>query len=117
ATGVTVVTARASDGRKVGVTVNSFSSVSLDPPLILWSLSRQTPSFIDFTNATHFAVNVLESQQHHLSRQFSTPLPDKFAGVEFEEGTGGVPLLHGAIAQLDRKSTRLNSSHDQISYA
>src|SRR5947208_3279302 len=66
ATGVTVVTARASDGRKVGVTVNSFSSVSLDPPLILWSLSRQTPSFIDFTNATHFAVNVLESRQHHL---------------------------------------------------
>src|SRR5437763_15880261 len=67
ATGVAVVQAHASDGRKVGVTVNSFSSVSLNPPLILWSLSRQTPSFIDFTNATHFAVNVLESRQHHLS--------------------------------------------------
>lgn len=93
ATGVTVVTARASDGRKVGVTVNSFSSVSLDPPLILWNLSRQTPSFIDFTNAMHFAVNVLESRQHHLARQFSTPLPDKFAGVEFGEGTGRVPLF------------------------
>jgi flavin reductase (DIM6/NTAB) family NADH-FMN oxidoreductase RutF len=114
ATGVTVVTARASDGRKVGVTVNSFSSVSLDPPLILWSLSRQTPSFIDFTNATHFAVNVLEARQHHLSRQFSTPLPDKFAGVEFEEGTGGVPLLHGAIAQFVCRKVRQHDGGDHI---
>jgi flavin reductase (DIM6/NTAB) family NADH-FMN oxidoreductase RutF len=114
ATGVTVVTARASDGRKVGVTVNSFSSVSLDPPLILWSLSRQTPSFIDFTNATHFAVNVLEARQHHLSRQFSTPLPDKFAGVEFEEGTGAVPLLHGAIAQFVCRKVRQHDGGDHI---
>jgi flavin reductase (DIM6/NTAB) family NADH-FMN oxidoreductase RutF/2-polyprenyl-6-methoxyphenol hydroxylase-like FAD-dependent oxidoreductase len=114
ATGVTVVTARASDGRKVGVTVNSFSSVSLDPPLILWSLSRQTPSFIDFTNATHFAVNVLEARQHHLSRQFSTPLPDKFAGVEFEEVTGGVPLLHGALAQFVCRKVRQHDGGDHI---
>ncbi|HEV2732101.1 MAG TPA: styrene monooxygenase/indole monooxygenase family protein [Terriglobales bacterium] len=114
ATGVTVVTAHASGGRKVGVTVNSFSSVSLDPPLILWSLSRQTPSFIDFTNATHFAVNVLESRQHHLSRQFSTPLPDKFAGVEFEEGTGGVPLLHGAIAQFVCRKLRHYDGGDHV---
>jgi flavin reductase (DIM6/NTAB) family NADH-FMN oxidoreductase RutF len=100
ATGVTVVTTRALDGRRVGVTVNSFSSVSLNPPLILWSLSRQAPSFPDFARATHFAVNVLEAKQHHLSRQFSTPLPDKFAGVEWVEGLAGVPLLNGAIAQL-----------------
>jgi flavin reductase (DIM6/NTAB) family NADH-FMN oxidoreductase RutF len=100
ATGVTVVTIRAPDGRRVGVTVNSFSSVSLNPPLILWSLSRQAPSFPDFVRATHFAVNVLEAKQHHLSRQFSTPLADKFAGVEWVEGIAGVPLLDGAIAQL-----------------
>jgi len=114
ATGVTVVTARTPDGHKMGVTVNSFSSVSLDPPLILWSLSRQTPTFIDFTNATYFAVNVLESRQHHLSRQFSTPLPDKFAGVEFEEGTGGVPLLHGAIAQFVCRKVRQYDGGDHI---
>jgi len=96
------------------VTVNSFSSVSLDPPLILWSLSRQTPSFIDFTNATHFAVNVLESRQHHLSRQFSTPLPDKFAGVEFEEGTAGVPLLHGTLAQFVCRKVRRHDGGDHI---
>jgi flavin reductase (DIM6/NTAB) family NADH-FMN oxidoreductase RutF len=114
ATGVTVVTARASDGRKVGVTVNSFSSVSLDPPLVLWSLSRQTPSFIDFSSATHFAVNVLESGQYHLSRQFSTPLPDKFAGVEFAEGTGGVPLLHGVIAQFVCRKVRQYDGGDHV---
>jgi flavin reductase (DIM6/NTAB) family NADH-FMN oxidoreductase RutF len=114
ATGVTVVTARASDGRRVGVTVNSFSSVSLDPPLILWSLSRHTPSFIDFTNATHFAVNVLESHQHYLSRQFSTPLPDKFAGVDFGEGPGAVPLLHGTIAQFVCRKVRQYDGGDHI---
>jgi flavin reductase (DIM6/NTAB) family NADH-FMN oxidoreductase RutF len=114
ATGVTVVTARASDGRRVGVTVNSFSSVSLDPPLILWSLSRQAPSFADFTNATHFAVNVLESGQHHLSRQFSTPLPDKFAGVKCAEGAGGVPLLHGVIAQFVCRKVRQYDGGDHV---
>lgn len=114
ATGVTVVTARASDGRKVGVTVNSFSSVSLDPPLILWSISRQTPSFTDFSNSSHFAVNVLELRQHHLSRQFSTPVPDKFAGVEFAEGPGGVPLLNGVIAQFVCRKVRQYDGGDHV---
>jgi flavin reductase (DIM6/NTAB) family NADH-FMN oxidoreductase RutF len=114
ATGVTVITTRASDGRKVGVTVNSFSSVSLDPPLILWSLARQAPSIADFTSATHFAVNVLEVRQHHLSRQFSTPMPDKFAGVEFAEGVSGVPLLQGAIAHFVCRTVRQYDGGDHI---
>jgi len=114
ATGVTVVTARTSDGRKAGVTVNSFSSVSLNPPLILWSLSRQTPSFADFTNVTHFAVNVLEAHQHHLSRQFSTPLSDKFVGVDFDPGPAGVPLLRGAIAQFVCRKVRQHDGGDHV---
>jgi len=114
ATGVTVVTARASDGRRVGVTVNSFSSVSLNPPLILWSLSRQTPSFNDFTTTTHFAVNVLEARQHHLSRQFSTPLPDKFAGVEFAEGAHGLPILSGVIAEFICRKVRQYDGGDHV---
>jgi flavin reductase (DIM6/NTAB) family NADH-FMN oxidoreductase RutF len=114
ATGVSVVTARTSDGRRVGVTVNSFSSVSLNPPLILWSLSRQTPSFTDFMNAAHFAVNVLEAHQHHLSRQFSTPLPDKFAGVEFVDGAGGVPILSGVIAQFVCRKVRQYDGGDHV---
>jgi flavin reductase (DIM6/NTAB) family NADH-FMN oxidoreductase RutF len=114
ATGVTVVTARTSDGRKVGVTVNSFSSVSLDPPLVLWSLSRQAPSFADFTHATHFAVNVLAGNQHHLSRQFSTPLPDKFSGVEFAEGPAGVPLLSGVNAHFVCRNVRQYDGGDHV---
>jgi flavin reductase (DIM6/NTAB) family NADH-FMN oxidoreductase RutF len=114
ATGVTVVTARTTDGRKVGVTVNSFSSVSLDPPLVLWSLSRQAPSFADFTHATHFAVNVLAANQHHLSRQFSTPLPDKFSGVEFAEGPAGVPLLSGVNAHFICRNVRQYDGGDHV---
>jgi len=114
ATGVTVVTARASDGRKIGVTVNSFSSVSLNPPLILWSLARQAASFNDFTNCTHFAVNVLEAKQHHLSRHFSTPLPDKFAGVDFTEGKAGVPIVNGAIAHFVCRKVKQYDGGDHV---
>ncbi|HJT00480.1 MAG TPA: styrene monooxygenase/indole monooxygenase family protein [Terriglobales bacterium] len=114
ATGVTVVTARTTDGRKVGVTVNSFSSVSLDPPLVSWSLSRQAPSFSDFTHATHFAVNVLAANQHHLSRQFSTPVPDKFSGVEFVEGPAGVPLLSGVNAHFVCRNVRQYDGGDHV---
>ena len=100
ATGITVVTARAADGRRIGLTVNSFASVSLNPPLVLWSLARNATSFSDFTSATHFAINVLGAGQHHLSRQFSTPLPDRFAGVECADGPARCPLLSGVIAHF-----------------
>jgi flavin reductase (DIM6/NTAB) family NADH-FMN oxidoreductase RutF len=114
ATGVAVVTTRTPDGRKVGVTVNSFSSVSLDPPLVLWSLLRQAPSFADFTQSTHFAINVLAANQHHLSRQFSTPLSDKFAGVESVEGTAGVPLLQGVNAHFVCRNVRQYDGGDHV---
>jgi len=100
ATGVTVVTAQAKNGRPVGLTVNSFASVSLDPPLVLWSLSRQASDFEELNDAGHFAVNVLSARQHSLSRQFSTTLPDKFAGVAYEKAANGSPLLKGATAQF-----------------
>ena len=106
ATGVTVVTARSADGRRIGLTVNSFSSVSLNPPLVIWSLARNAGNFSDFTSATHFAINVLGAGQHHLSRQFSTPLPDRFAGVECADGKGGCPLLAGAIAHFVCKTVQ-----------
>ena len=109
-----MVTTRVADGRPLGLTVNSFSSVSLNPPLILWSLSRQAPSFLEFCRATHFAVNVLEARQHHLSRQFSTPLPDKFAGVEFVDGPGRVPLLSGAIAQFICRTVKQYDGGDHV---
>ena len=100
ATGVTIVTARAKDGRGIGLTVNSFTSVSLDPPLVLWCLSRQATDFAALNAASRFAVNVLSAKQHHLSRQFSTTLADKFTSVEYEEAPDSSPLLKGATAHF-----------------
>jgi flavin reductase (DIM6/NTAB) family NADH-FMN oxidoreductase RutF len=113
-TGVTVVTTRGIDGRRVGMTANSFSSVSLDPPLVLWSLARQAPSLADFTAASHFAINVLAAHQHHLSRRFSTPLADKFGGVDCSEGTAGVPLIDGAIARFVCRNVRQHDGGDHL---
>jgi flavin reductase (DIM6/NTAB) family NADH-FMN oxidoreductase RutF len=114
ATGVTVVTTRTADGRWIGLTVNSFSSVSLDPPLVLWSLARKAVSFADFSTATHFAVNVLGAGQHHLSRQFSTPLSDRFAGVDCSEGPAGCPLLEGAIAYFVCRTVQRYDGGDHV---
>jgi len=109
-----VVSTRAQDGRRIGLTVNSFSSVSLDPPLVLWSLSRQSASLADFTNAAHFAVSVLAANQHHLSRQFATSLEDKFADVECVEGRGGCPLLKGATAHFICRNVRQYDGGDHV---
>jgi len=114
ATGVTVVTARGRGGRIVGMTVNSFASVSLDPPLVLWSVSRQAASFADFAEASHFAVNVLAANQHHLSRQFSTPVIDKFEGVEILPGEVGCPLLAGASAHFICRKVRQMDGGDHV---
>lgn len=100
ATGVTVVTALADDGRPVGVTANSFTSVSLEPPLVLWCLSHDAGCFSAFQAADRFAVNVLSAQQHYLSRQFSTPANDKFTGVELVADESGLPVLEGALAHF-----------------
>src|SRR5688572_9594574 len=85
-TGITVVTSRAPDGRIAGVTVNSFCSVSLDPPLVLWCLSRTAPSYSVFLDASHFAIHVLAEDQAHLSARFGGQAKDKFAGLELSEG-------------------------------
>ncbi|RXV65789.1 flavin reductase [Burkholderia stabilis] len=100
-TGVTVITTCAADGRKVGLTANSFSSLSLDPPLVLWSLRKIAPSRPDFIAASHFAINILAHDQIDLSRRFATPSADKFDGVcHVESDRGGVPCLDGASARF-----------------
>jgi hypothetical protein len=81
ATGVTLITCRDADGAPVGLTANSFTSLSLDPPMVLWSLRRASASLPAFTAAPHFAVNVLAETQVELSRRFASPQPDKFADV------------------------------------
>ena len=101
ATGVTVVTAADASGRKVGVTANSFNSVSLDPPLILWSIEKRSTSHAVFEAATHFAVNVLAADQIDLSNNFARPREDRFAEIEYQAGAGGAPVLADCSARFE----------------
>lgn len=101
ATGVTIVTCADDDGHRVGLTANSFSALSLEPPLVLWSLRKVSPSLAAFSSARHFAINVLGQGQAALSRRFASPLADKFAEGEWHLGEGGVPVLNEAAAVFE----------------
>jgi len=98
ATGITVITAQTPAGEKTGVTANSFNSVSLEPPLILWSIDKRSGSCKIFEEASHFAVNILAADQIDVSNHFARPSDDKFADVTFTEGFGGAPLLQDTSA-------------------
>ncbi|MEP4486727.1 MAG: p-hydroxyphenylacetate 3-hydroxylase reductase component [Halioglobus sp.] len=100
ATGVTVITARGATGVRVGVTASSFNSVSLEPPLILWSSIKDTPSSAVFESASHFAVNILAADQMELSNHFARQQEDKFAGLSWAPGVGGAPLLPGCSGRF-----------------
>lgn len=93
ATGVTVITALDAAGNRVGMTANSFSSVSLDPMLVLWSIARTSKSYDVFMQAPHFAIHVLNAGQKALSSQFASTCDDRFQGIETQTGAGGIPLL------------------------
>lgn len=101
ATGVTIVTARAENGAPIGLTANSFNSVSLSPPLVLWSLARSAGSFAAFSTGSHYAINILGADQQELAKQFATKGGDRFAGVPFVSGAGGAPLIQGAAATFE----------------
>ena len=93
ATGITIITALGKNGQKVGMTANSFNSVSLTPPLILWSIGKNTNCFEDFMAAEAFAVHVLAEDQQDLSNLFATSGIDRFADLDCSEGLSGVPIL------------------------
>lgn len=101
ATGVTIVTARGPDGLPVGLTANSFNSVSLTPPLVLWSLSRRAGSMAAFSAGSHYAINILAADQHALAERFASKAVDRFAGVSWHEGTAGAPVIDGAVAVFE----------------
>ena len=101
ATGVTIVTARSADGQVIGLTANSFNSVSLSPPLVLWSLSRAAASMGVFSAGSHYAINVLAADQKSLAERFAMKGADRWQGVTFDTGAGGAPLLHGAAASFE----------------
>ncbi|HEY1089686.1 MAG TPA: flavin reductase family protein [Burkholderiaceae bacterium] len=101
ATGVTIVTARAADGTLVGLTANSFNSVSLSPPLVLWSLARAAGSMPVFSRGSHYAVNILAADQRDLAQRFASRDVDRFAGLAWREGAGGAPVLDGTAAVFE----------------
>jgi flavin reductase (DIM6/NTAB) family NADH-FMN oxidoreductase RutF len=101
ATGVTIVTARDARGQRVGLTANSFNSVSLAPPLVLWSLSRQAGSMPALSSGSHYAINILAADQRGLAERFAGPRTDRFDGVALREGACGAPIIDGAAAVFE----------------
>jgi flavin reductase (DIM6/NTAB) family NADH-FMN oxidoreductase RutF len=101
ATGVTVVTTRSRAGAPIGLTMNSFTSVSLDPPLILFSLGKKSEQFEDFMSGSVFGVNVLSEEQVGLSGRFSTPGDKSFGDIPFETWQTGAPIIPEALSSFD----------------
>jgi flavin reductase (DIM6/NTAB) family NADH-FMN oxidoreductase RutF len=101
ATGVTVITTRLDDGSFLGLTASSFNSVSLDPPLVLWSLAQRANSLPVFSGNSHYVVNILSAQQIDLADKFAQPAKDRFAGVEYTLSPTGLPILAGVAAWFE----------------
>jgi flavin reductase (DIM6/NTAB) family NADH-FMN oxidoreductase RutF len=101
ATGVTIVTARTPAGVLVGLTANSFNSVSLQPPLVLWSLARAAGSMAALSTGSHYAINILAADQKELAERFASGRADRWDGVAYSEGASGAPLLDGAAAHFE----------------
>jgi 3-hydroxy-9,10-secoandrosta-1,3,5(10)-triene-9,17-dione monooxygenase reductase component len=114
ATGVTIVTAIGPDGTRVGVTANSFNSVSLDPPMILWSLAKTSRSLEVFEKAAYWAVHILAADQDQLSNHFAKSGVDKFADIDVEAGAGGVPLLRNCASRLQCRTAFMYEGGDHV---
>src|SRR5688572_2714427 len=100
ATGVTVVSTRSTDGIDVGLTANSFNSVSLDPPMVLWSLAKASRALPIFVGSPYFVIHVLAADQEAISTRFSRANQDKFAGLDIERGLGDTPMLRDYSARF-----------------
>ncbi|MGH8803127.1 MAG: flavin reductase family protein [Polaromonas sp.] len=116
ATGVTVVTTLRENGEPVGLTANSFTSVSLEPPLVLWSLARKSPSLGAFEVCNHFGINVLAADQAEHSTRFAAPRPDKFAGMDWQLSKENVPLLADVTMQLICETQQRIEAGDHIMF-
>jgi len=114
ATGVTIVTTRTASGADVGLTANSFNSVSLEPPMVLWSLAKAARSLQAFLDSDYFAVHVLAASQEALSHTFATRGADKFAGLAVARGRGGIPLLEGCSARFQCRTAIKYEGGDHV---
>jgi flavin reductase (DIM6/NTAB) family NADH-FMN oxidoreductase RutF len=114
ATGVTIITAMAADGKPYGVTCNSFASVSLNPPLVLWSLGMFSQGLNTFQNASHFTVNILGESQQELANKFAKSSGEKFAGVDWKPGLGNAPILADSVANFQCRAANRYYGGDHI---
>ncbi len=114
ATGVTIVTVRDATGQRLGVTANSFSSLSLEPPMVLWSLARNAYSLPAFTAADRFVVHILGDDQLRLSERFASRGTDKFAGIQHDLSPEGLPLLHNCLARFDCRKAHTYEGGDHV---
>jgi flavin reductase (DIM6/NTAB) family NADH-FMN oxidoreductase RutF len=114
ATGVTIITASTSEGKPYGLTCNSFASVSLNPPLVLWSLGMFSQGLTIFQNASHFTVNVLGASQQALSNKFAKSSEDKFTGVEWTPGLGNAPIIAGCVANFQCRAANRYYGGDHV---
>jgi flavin reductase (DIM6/NTAB) family NADH-FMN oxidoreductase RutF len=112
ATGVTIVTAIDPDGHPIGLTVNSFSAVSLEPALVLWCLDNNSHNLAAFRQASHHAINILAADQQDLSNRFATWPTDRFAGLPWQAGTGGAPLFPGCCASFEMANVTEHAAGD-----
>lgn len=112
ATGVAVVTTRQASGKPWGFTVNSFTSVSLEPPLVLFCVDRGSESARAVAGSEYFAVNLLRDEQEQISRRFASKSPDRFAGVVHSESNHGTPLLEGCLGYIECRKIASHSHGD-----
>ena len=104
ATGVTIITARDLKDEPIGMTASSFNSVSMEPPLVLWSIAKSALSAPSFTNAEFFAVHVLASDQTEISNKFAIKGEDKFSNINWSQDSNGVPIIDGVSSRFDCKT-------------
>lgn len=113
-TGVTIITTRAEDDSPIGITANSFNSVSLDPPLVLWSLAKSAYSLPAFSHSGHWNVHVLSVEQEALSGRFASRGEDKFGGLELDQGINDIPLLHNCTARFQCRTAFMYEGGDHV---
>ena len=113
-TGVTIITTRGEDGEPVGLTANSFNSVSLNPPMVLWSLDKNAMSLSAFTTNKHWNVHILSTEQEALSGRFASRGEDKFKDLELDEGINDIPLMHNCTARFNCRTAFIYEGGDHM---
>lgn len=114
ATGITIITTLQEDGAPVGLTANSFTSLSLDPPMVLFCLDHNVASFDAFQADGHFAVNILSKGQQELSSRFAKSGPEKWDGITFDRWDTGSPILTGCLASMECRVSSINEGGDHV---